>query len=363
MFIKHLLLKDFRNYALLSLPLERGLTVLHGPNAHGKTNLLEAIYLLATAESPRAREGRELVRFGAPFAIVKGVAVEAERSETLEIRILGGRKEARVAGKPLPRLSDLVGRMAAVLFMADDLQMVKGPPELRREFMDLCLSQASIAYREALHSYRKALQGRNQLLKAIAEGSADESLLSYWDEQVAAHGSAILKMRLKMLEEMEGFVEECSQALESGRIRIRYRPTVPVAEDLRTSFLSALREGREEDLEKGATQIGPHRDDLEITLDERDARLYCSQGEQRLIALALRYAEFRWLAERKGFSPVLLLDDVMSELDRRRRERVAQLASSAEQVLLTCTELDALPPSALSTARKARVFGGRVEYE
>ena len=360
MFLRRLLLRNFRNYRLLDLPLEPGITVLFGPNAHGKTNLLEAIYFLATAESPRTHETKDLIRLGASDAVVKGRMIDRGREEVLEIRVLPGRKVAKVGGEPLPRLSDFVGRLVVVLFTADDLQIVKGPPELRRAFLDLWLSQGSVAYRHALSAYRRALQGRNHLLKLVAEGRYPEEVLDQWDQQVASHGARVLKLRLKAVEEMAEHAKEGHRLMGGGELEVRYKATVPLEGDFTSSFLAALREGRMEDLEKGATQVGPHRDDLEIFVNGRECRYFCSQGEQRTVALALRYAEFKWLWERRGTPPVLLLDDVMSELDRRRRERVAELAVQAEQTIITCTEPEAIPEPLLGRARLMRVQGGEV---
>lgn len=360
MFLERLLLRNFRNYSLLDLPLEPGVTVLYGPNAHGKTNLLEAIYLLATAESPRTHEIRDLIRMGTEYAVVKGKIVEGEVEEVLEIRLLPGRKSARVGGEPLPRISDFVGRAVVVLFTADDLQIVKGPPEARRDFLDLWLSQGSVAYRHALSAYRRALQGRNHLLRLVAEGKYPENVLDHWEGLVASHGATVLKLRLKAVEELAKHAEEGYRLMGGGELVLRYKSTAPISGDLASSFLSALREGRKEDLEKGATQVGPHRDDIEIFVDGKECRHFCSQGEQRTVALALRYAEFRWLQERRGTSPILLLDDVMSELDRGRREKAAELALQAEQTLITCTEPESVPASLLERARLMRVEGGKV---
>lgn len=362
MFLRRLLLRNFRNYTLLDFPLEPGIKILYGPNACGKTNLLEAIYLLATTESPRTHEIKDLIRLGTKDALVKGEVAGEGREEVLEILLLPGRKVARASGGMLPRLAEFVGRLIAVLFMAEDLQIAKGPPEVRREFLDLWLSQGSLAYRHALLAYRRALQGRNHLLKLVAEGRQPEGVLDHWDQQVASHGAKMLKLRLKAVEELARYAAEGYRLVGGGELVVRYKTSVPLEweGDIASSFLGALRRGRGEDLQKGATQIGPHRDDLEMLVGGKDCRHFCSQGEQRMVAITLRYAEFRWLRERKGTPPLLLLDDVMSELDREKRERVAQMAKQAEQTLITCTDLDSIPEELLSQARLFKVEGGEV---
>jgi DNA replication and repair protein RecF len=373
MFLASLSLFDFRNYAQLELSFERSTTVLFGGNAQGKTNLLEAITLTALARSPRTAQSAELVRFGQPAARVT-TAVQTEGGvDELEVRILVGDGERTRALKRFRRngqevaAGEMLGRLRVVLFTPDDLQLVKGPAEQRRRFLNTLLSQLDRNHAGLLHRYERVLDQRNALLRAIRERRQGPAELGFWTGSLAELGAAIMIERQRRVLELQpvgaAFHRELSDDAE--RLELRYRPAgarigeAPlelVVEQLRR----AMEEGQEEEIARGQTAVGPQRDDVEVWLDDREARLYASQGQQRSAVLSLKLAELQYLAEVTGDQPILLLDDVMSELDPARRQRLLASLEPGPQALITAADLQDLPQSVLEHAAVFRVEAGTV---
>ena len=374
MFLANVSLFDFRNYAELDLVLERSATVFFGGNAQGKTNLLEAVALAALTRSPRTQQAAELVRFGQPAARVTcGVQTDAGLKE-LEVRIslspvAGGSRASRkftVNGIPR-RSSDMIGSLRVVLFWPDDLQLVKGPGEGRRRFLNTLLSQIDHDHARELNRYSHLLEQRNALLRAIREGRQPVDGLDVWTIAVAESGAAIMVERQRRLLELQPIAAAFHRELSDDRERLelRYRPAgarigeAPlelVVEQLR----AAMREARDEEIGRGQTAVGPQRDDVEVWLDDHEARLYASQGQQRSAVLSLKLAELHYLAEVTGEQPVLLLDDVMSELDPARRERLLAALEPGPQALITAADLNDLPKSILERAALFRVEQGGI---
>ena len=379
MFLADVSLFDFRNYSELELALERSATVFFGGNAQGKTNLLEAVALLALTRSPRTQQATELVRFGQPAARVTcGVQTETGRDE-LEVRIAvtpggngpGGtslRTSRRFTVNGIARRStDMIGSLRVVLFWPDDLQLVKGSGEGRRRFLNTLLSQIDAGHARELTRYSHLLEQRNALLRAIREGRQPSDGLDYWTTALAESGAVIMVERQRRLLELQpvaaAFHRELSDDRE--RLELRYRPAgarigeAPpqlVAEQLK----AAMRDAGDEEIARGQTAVGPQRDDLEVWLDDHEARLYASQGQQRSAVLSLKLAELHYLAEVTGEQPVLLLDDVMSELDPARRERLLAALEPGPQALITAADLNDLPKSILERAAVFRVEQGAI---
>jgi DNA replication and repair protein RecF len=374
LFLSNVSLFDFRNYGELDLPLERSTTVLHGGNAQGKTNLLEAVALSALARSPRTQQNAELIRFGQPAARVT-VTVQGEAGlEEIEVRILMPPEGS--AGRALRRFkrngrdcaaTEITGRLRVVLFWPDDLQLIKGPAEGRRRFLTLLLSQLDRSHALWSSQYNHLLEQRNALLRAIRDGRQTAGQLDYWTSSLARVGAQIMVDRQRRILELQPLAAAFHRELSDDRERLelRYRPCgamigeAPpelVAQQLEAS-LAAL---REEEIAKGQTAVGPQRDDLEVWLEERDARQFASQGQQRSVVLSLKLAELHYLAEATGEQPVLLLDDVMSELDPARRERLLAAIEPGPQALITAADLKDLPASTLEHAAVFRVEQGMV---
>ena len=376
MFLANVSLFDFRNYAELDLGLERSATVFFGGNAQGKTNLLEAVAVTALTRSPRTQQAAELIRFGQPAARVT-CDVQRERSrEELEVRILndagesatGSRTSKRFTINGAPRrASAMMGSLRVVLFWPDDLQLIKGPGEGRRRFLNTLLSQIDAAHARELNRYGHLLEQRNALLRAIREGRQAADGLDYWTTALAESGAAIMVERQRRLLELQpvaaAFHRELSDDRE--RLELRYRPagarigeapTELVVEQLK----AAMHDARDEEIGRGQTAVGPQRDDVEVWLEDHEARLYASQGQQRSVVLSLKLAELHYLAEVTGEQPVLLLDDVMSELDPARRERLLAALEPGPQALITAADLNDLPKSILERAAVFRVEQGTI---
>jgi DNA replication and repair protein RecF len=373
-FLANVSLFDFRNYAELDLGLERSATVFFGGNAQGKTNLLEAVALTALTRSPRTQQAAELVRFGQPAARVTcGVQTDSGR-DSLEVRIIvnptesGVRTSRRFTVNGIHRRSsDMIGALRVVLFWPDDLQLIKGSGEGRRRFLNTLLSQIDAGHAAELNRYGHLLEQRNALLRAIRDGRQPTDGLDYWTTSLAESGAAIMVERQRRLLELQPIAAAYHRELSDDRERLelRYRPAgarigeAPqelVSQQLKAAMLDA----RDEEIARGQTVVGPQRDDVEVWLDDHEARLFASQGQQRSAVLSLKLAELQYLAEVTGEQPVLLLDDVMSELDPARRERLLAALQPGPQALITAADLNDLPRSILERAAVFRVERGSI---
>jgi DNA replication and repair protein RecF len=375
MYVAHLSLHDFRSYASAEVALEPGVTAFIGRNGQGKTNLVEAVDYLSRLQSHRVATDAPLVRSGAPQAVVRAAVVKDGRQAVLEVELNPGRaNRARINRSALPRTRDLVGLVRTVVFSPEDLTLVKGDPSDRRRFLDdlLVLRTPRLAGTRA--DYDRVLKQRNSLLKTagIARGSAREgalATLAVWDEQLARHGGELLAARLQLVEELRPYVGKAYETVARGASRddaeVEYRSSVPVDGPLDQAILDELARRQKDELDRGLSLVGPHRDELLLWLghgtgsgEERlPVKGYASHGESWSFALALKLASYDLLRS-EGDDPILILDDVFAELDSGRREQLAELVAGAEQVLVTAAVPEDVP-AALSGARYV-VAGGEV---
>lgn len=362
MVITHLSLSQFRNYRALELDLPEGLVVFQGDNAQGKTNLLEALYLLATIRSHRAENERELLSLGVqePWARVMAEARTSRGPLTLEMVIQdvpssGVRKRLRVNGVPRSA-SASVGLLAQALFSPEDIALVGGAPALRRRFLDILGSQVEHHYLLCLQRYQKVLAQRNHLLRLTGEGRAGGEELAFWDGELVASGSFIIQARRRLVEALSPRAQGAHQALAEEELGMKYQPSVEEGD-----FARALEVGREREVGAGMTLVGPHRDDLLMDIGGNEAGAFASRGQQRTIVLSLRLGEGGLLWQKLEESPVLLLDDVFSEMDAPRRGRLLQALSSYQQVFITTTDLERLPSDLLARAVIYRIKAGAVQ--
>lgn len=387
MYLESLSLTNFRNYASLDLPFGPGTFILWGDNAQGKSNLLEAVYLLATTKSVRASNERELIGWGAmddplPAARVTGelsrggertrldVGLVAEKSEVGDEISFSLRKQTRVNGVPR-RASDVMGTLNAVLFDPQDVDLVTGPPSSRRRYLDVTISQMNRDYLKALQRYTRILTQRNHLLRAIREGTSQSSQLRVWDAPLIEEAVHIHLTRRRMLEEMAGastvIYGELTGSEESFALRYLPNPRElrGISEDA-SEIGEVIRErlsaNVDREIGQGVTVVGPHRDDVQFEVGGRDASLYGSRGQQRTVVAALKLAEVKLLESNTGEDPVLLLDDILSELDETRRRRVLQTVLRSEQTILTTTDLDRIDERLRTRARLIRVEGGSLVF-
>jgi DNA replication and repair protein RecF len=366
--LTHLSLHNFRNYVRLDLDLAPGVTVLLGDNAQGKTNLLEAVFYLATSRSPHAGTDRELVNWQVadrepiPYARLVGrVARGTQPDLTIEITLTQEpnngpryRKQIRLNGVPR-RAMDLLGHLNVVLFLPEDIALVYGAPGLRRRYLDVTLCQIDPPYCAALARYNEVVAQRNALLRDLGERGGDPAQLSFWDERLVQHGSYLVARRGQALRVLDELAHRVHGDLTDGaeRLHLCYLPSVEVSEPadasaLAGTFHAQLQAQRRRELASGVTLVGPHRDEVRFQIDDVDAGVYGSRGQQRTAALSLKLAEVELMQRETGEQPVLLLDDILSELDARRRHfLVNRLNDGLEQALVTATDLHAFPPNFL----------------
>ena len=358
MIIRDLKCADFRNYEYLSLDFSPGINVLYGDNAQGKTNILEAIYVCATSRSHRGTKDREMIRFDCEEGHLRMTAEKKEVPLRIDIHLKKGRgKGVAVNGMPIRKLSELFGLVNVIFFSPEDLSIVKNSPAERRRFMDMELCQLDPYYTYDLTNYNKALMQRNKLLKEM-EGRPDlADTLSVWDEQLVKFGVGVIRRRKEFIEELNVILEEVHTSLTGGKEKLilQYRPNV-VSEE---KFLSSLRTGKIRDMGAGTTLSGPHRDDMDFSANDIDVRHFGSQGQQRTAALSLKLAEIELVKKKTGDFPVLLLDDVFSELDAGRQSHLLDHISRI-QTILTCTGMDEFVKNNVRIDRKYFVENGTV---
>ncbi len=353
-----LTLRNYRNYARLQLELGPRLNVFLGRNAQGKTNLLESVAILALSSSPRARRESDLIGPVAADALVEAVVESGGRRVELSFRVS---QESERTGKTIRvdgvarRAVDLPGEVQATLFWPDDLSLVKGGPEYRRRFLNEMLVQVVKGYGRTLARYRRVLDQRNHLLKRIAAGQEGRDSLAVWDAELANLGGALASARALAIADLAPLAAAGHAAISGGEV-LGLSYLGPTA-DLATVLAATL----EEDLRRGTTGAGPHRDDLSIAIDGVDARSFASQGQQRTAVVSLKLAESDLIESRSGERPILLLDDVLSELDPRRREALLARVGEAGQVIVTSVEADPFPAALMELAAVRCISGGRVE--
>lgn len=341
MHITKLALRDFRNFEALTLEdLNPGINVFAGRNAMGKTNLLEAVNYLSCARSFRGAPDAKLIRDGQAFAgIFAQYAADSHRGK-IEIGILGeGKRSVRLNGLPVRKISELMGALNSIVFAPEDLRIIKEAPSLRRRMMDMELCKISPGYYRSLQSYSLALKSKNKLLK---NPRADAGVLSAYSEQMAAYGEQMIEERAAFVEQLNACTARFYHNLQgvSEGIEIRYKCSAEV-ENARESLLAKMQANAAREREMGVCLTGPHREDLEILINGRDSKIYASQGQQRTAMLAIRLASLEVAQAQTGEAPILLLDDVFSELDRRRRESLMEVVSG-NQVFITCTDMEGM---------------------
>ncbi|HYF24933.1 MAG TPA: DNA replication and repair protein RecF [Baekduia sp.] len=362
--VTRLALRDFRTYAAAEVELGARLTVVHGPNGAGKTNLLEALYFGCTGRSCRTSNEREIVRFDAATTRVEVQTVDGEgdRHELAVGFSPGEAKRLRVDGAPVERLTDAPARPLISVFLPDRLELVKGPPALRRAHVDHLVAALWPARAATRRAYGQALAQRNALLLRVRHGRASTSALDAWDAELARHGVALRDDRARALAAIAAPVAAAAQELGlRGQAEVAHRPrsAAPSGDALAAELL----ERRASDLERGFSQHGPHRDDVALLRDGRELRAFGSQGEQRLALLALLLGEREVLAAERGAPPLLLLDDVMSELDADRRERLVARLDDGGQALVTTTDLAHVPHAGREGVVRLEVRDGAVLAE
>ncbi len=398
MHLNRLSLTNFRTFSRLDLDIPREILLLVGGNAQGKTTLLEAIYFLSTFTSFHASSDRQLINFTLPesqltVGRIVGEFTRKDGNHRLEVRLIREpngyngstrfRKEVLMDGVK-HRMNEIVGRFNAVIFLPQMARIIEEGPSERRRYLDMSISQVSPQYVQHLSDYSQTLTQRNALLKQLAERGGDPEQLAVWDGMLARHGAFIIKARIRAIREIEEEAKRLHYALTDGRevLRLDYQPAydplaVPEgqmsltistvadrsgieAAEIEQGMLAALKKLQREEIARGITTIGPHRDELRFLSNQVDLGDYGSRGQSRTALLALKLAEVNWLHQRTGEWPVLLLDEIMSELDTRRRLDLLASLSECDQAILTSTDLSMFDEHFVDTHTHWRVEGGMV---
>ena len=337
MYIKRIELQDFRNYAKLEASFSEKVNIFIGNNAQGKTNVLEAVYLCGTTKSHRGSKDKEMIRFEQDESHIRMMVKKDGVSHKIDMHLKKNKsKGIAIDGVPIRKASELFGIVNIVFFSPEDLNIIKNGPAERRRFLDSEICQLSRLYMIELANYNKVVAQRNKLLKEISFSGRMADTLEIWDEQMVRYGTSIISERKKFISRLNDILSEIHQNLTGGKeqILITYEPNVS-----EEAFSEELKAGRERDLRFGQSYTGPHRDDFCVRVNDIDIRKYGSQGQQRTAALSLKLAEIRLVEEEIHDTPVLLLDDVLSELDGSRQNYLLQSIHSI-QTLITCTGLD-----------------------
>ncbi|MBQ2864074.1 MAG: DNA replication/repair protein RecF [Clostridia bacterium] len=356
--IKSVELKNFRNYTLQKVGFKSGLNILEGKNAQGKTNLLEAVFLCAIGKSPRTNKEKELLKWNEQMGKVTIEFTKKSGTKKIELYLFSNQNKAiKINGVPIKKLGELMGELNAIYFSPDELKLVKESPDERRRFMDIDLCQFNKNYFYALNKYNKILNQRNKLLKSGNLQSIKETI-SIWNEQLSEQACYIILKRLELIDKLKVFAERAHYYLTDNQEKmvLSYVGLTDTSkETLKQKLVKLYETSLEKDLNLGYTTVGPHRDDIKIMVNDVDIRHFGSQGQQRSCALSLKLAELEIFKSNLGEYPVLLLDDVLSELDEFRREKLLKIINNF-QTLLTCTEYNLNLP-----ANVLKVKSGTVE--
>ncbi len=370
MILQELHIEQFRNYSQSTLQFSPEINILIGENAQGKTNALEAIYILAMGKSHRTQKDSELLMWDTDKASIQGRILFGKRERRLQIDFFKNGRKALVNGVHQTKMTDFIGHFQVVLFAPEDLQLVKGSPGTRRRFIDMELGQTHPRYLYHLNQYNRTMSQRNAVLKS---GNVDKSYLSVFDEQLIQHGTEVIVRRLHFLEQMKPVSARIYKDISNNREEFSFRYHLSIASsnleyenskaNIETLFANSLASKLDSDMRLGYTSVGPHRDDLLFFLDGHPVQSFASQGQQRTIALSLRLAEIDFIHHEIGEYPVLLLDDVLSELDDIRQKNLVLSMSERVQTIITTTSLFHLEHELHVRSRLFHVSSGIIQAE
>lgn len=369
MYIEHLLLTNYRNYESLNINFENKVNVFLGENAQGKTNVMESIYVLAMAKSHRTSNDKELIRWDTEYAKIEGRVKKQNGSLPLELAISKKGKKAKYNHIEQKKLSQYVGNMNVVMFAPEDLHLVKGSPQIRRRFIDMEIGQISPIYLHDIGKYQKILQQRNSYLKLLqTKKTTDETMLDVLTEQFIDVAVKIVAKRFEFLMLLEGWANQIHRGISQGKeeLEIIYKPSVNVSEGEQLSkmvktFYGKFTQLKQREIERGVSLYGPHRDDLQFLVNGRDVQTFGSQGQQRTTALSVKLAEIELIHSEIGEYPILLLDDVLSELDYHRQSHLLNTIQNKVQTFVTTTNIDGINHQTLKEASLFQVKMGSIE--
>lgn len=367
LFIKELKLKNYRNYNHLEAVFENKVNVIIGENAQGKTNVMEAIYVLAMAKSHRTSNDKELIRWDEEYAKIEGRVEKNNRTVNLQLIVSKKGKKAKLNHIEQQKLSHYVGHMNIIMFAPEDLNLVKGSPQVRRRFIDMEIGQVSPIYLHELSKYQKIMQQRNHYLKQMQmKKQVNHHMLDVLTSQLSEAAAKIVLKRLEFINQLEKWAKPIHSGISRGleELKIKYKPSVDVSDSQELSkiievYYEKFAKIKEKEMERGTTLVGPHRDDLIFYVNNRDVQTYGSQGQQRTTALSIKLAEIDLIHEEIGEYPILLLDDVLSELDDYRQSHLLNTIQGKVQTFVTTTSVDGIDHKTLNEAALFCVRAGQ----
>ena len=357
MIIKSIELCNFRNYEREEFHFHEGTNVLYGDNAQGKTNVLEAIFVGGTTKSHKGSKDSDMIMKGREEAHLRYFVEKRDCTYKVEIHMRKGRtKGIAIDGLPISSSKELMGLCNIIFFSPEDLGIIKDGPEQRRRFMDMELCQMNKAYLYYLTQYKKILKQRNALLKQIQQNSNLKETLEIWDEQLVEQGSKLIEIREQFVQEIAAIMKEKHRNLTGGQedIEVKYKPNCPAKDFSRQLFMEG-----ERDVVLGTTTVGPHRDDIQFFINGQEVKVYGSQGQKRTAALSLKMAEIEIVEKTIGEKPILLLDDVLSELDRNRQNYLLENIKGI-QTIITCTGLEEFVTNGININHTFKIVNGKI---
>ena len=358
MIIKSLALNDFRNIENLNIEFSEGLNIIYGDNAQGKTNILESIYVAGTTRSHKGNKDKEMIKIGRDEAHIRVILEKDNLARKIDMHLKKSKtKGVAIDGIPIHKSSDIFGIAQLIFFSPEDLNMIKNGPAERRRFIDMELSQIEKIYLYNLSKYNKILTQRNNLLKQIHYDKSLSDTLDVWDEQLVNTGIDIIKSRRKFISELNDIIKPIHSRLTGNKeeIEIEYNPNVT-----ETDFKDKLKSGRSSDIYQKTTLAGPQRDDISFYINKNDVRKYGSQGQQRSTALSLKLSEIELFKKKTGDNPILLLDDVLSELDRNRQNYLIDSIGDI-QTIITCTGLEEFVENKKADGKIYKIANGKID--
>ena len=362
MIVKSLTVANFRNYKKEHIEFSEGTNVIYGNNAQGKTNLLEAVHLFASGKSHRTKSDSELIKFGEEFMKIGIEFADKDRDYRAVMQIGSDlKKSVKINNVPVTKLSMLMRYLNVVMFSPWDLEIIKGAPQMRRRFLDEAISQLYPVYLKSLIDYHKNMAQKNSLLKKLKfSGKTDDAMLSVWNSQIAECGSIIMEYRREFLEKLNRYAGEIHREISGEKLRLVYTPSIDCEQISTEIFLEKLESVKAREIENGSSLYGIQRDDIRFYINDNEVRTYASQGQQRTCVLSLKMAQMEHIREVREEYPVLLLDDIMSELDTTRRAYLANKIRG-KQVIITCTDSDMVDTG--DATRLFRVENGSVSQK
>lgn len=366
MYIQNLILSSYRNYERLDLQFENKVNVIIGENAQGKTNLMEAIYVLAMAKSHRTSNDKELIRWDEDYAKIEGRVIKKNGSVPIQLVISKKGKKGKVNHIEQQKLSQYVGAVNTIMFAPEDLNLVKGSPQVRRRFLDMEIGQVSPVYLHDLSLYQKILSQRNHFLKQLqTRKQTDQTMLDVLTEQLTEFAAKVVMKRLQFVDQLEKWAQPIHSGISRGleELTLKYHTSLHVSDSpdlskMINSYQETFSKLRDKEIERGVSLSGPHRDDVLFYVNGRDVQTYGSQGQQRTTALSLKLAEIDLIQEEIGEYPILLLDDVLSELDDYRQSHLLHTIQGRVQTFVTTTSVDGIDHKTLNEAEIFRVENG-----